>query len=226
VSGEAGERGGRGGLAFFGALAASVTHELNNALSIIDQAGGLLGDLAAGAAAGRPIDPRRLETVRERIDRQVRKGVEIVTRLNRFAHSIDEPEGEFDAVAETENLVALTLRFAELKKVRLELAPCAERIGVRGDAFALQQALFACLRAALDGAEEGDRIEVRPRREGAEGVLAVHGPGRVEATGEAAPPAGVERLMETLGGSCRARPGEDGGAVLELRFPAAPASGD
>jgi len=222
VSGTAG-RDGRGGLAFFGALAASVTHELNNALSIIDQAGGLLGDLAAGAAAGREIDPRRLETVRERIDRQVRKGVEIVNRLNRFAHSIDEPAGEFDAVAETENLVALTLRFAELKKVRLELAPGAEEIRARGDAFALQQALFACLRSALDGAEEGDRIEVRPRRDGGEGVLDVSGPARPAAGGDDARLAEAERLMETLGGSCRARSGEGGGAAFELRFPAGPA---
>jgi len=213
-----------GGLAFFGTLAASVTHELNNVLSIIDQAGGLLGDLAAGAAAGRAIDPRRLETVRERIDRQVRKGVGIVNRLNRFAHSIDEPAGEFDAAAEVENLVALTLRFAELKKVRLELASCAEEFHARGNAFALQQALFLCLRIVLEGAAEGDRIDVRLGRDGASGVVGVTGPARPSADQGDPRLAEAGRLMESLGGSCRAGAGEAGGAFCELRFPAVPGS--
>ena len=219
------DRGGRGGLVFFGTLAASVTHELNNALSIIDQAGGLLGDLSAGATEGRTIDPRRVETVHERIDRQVRKGVEILNRLNRFAHSIDEPAARFDLVAETVNLLGLTRRFAELRQVRLELAPCAEEILVAGDAFALQQALFACLRTALDGAGEGDRIDVRPRRDGDQAVVAVSSP--------AAPPpeegeprlAEAARLMASLGGSCRVRSAAAGGAEFELRIPAAAGSG-
>jgi len=79
----------RNGLVFFGTLTASVTHELNNVLSIIDQTRGLLEDLAVGAASGRAIDPARLETIATRIDRQVRKGVEIMSCLNRFAHSLD-----------------------------------------------------------------------------------------------------------------------------------------
>ena len=218
-------RAGRGGLDFFGTLTASVTHELNNALSIIDQAGGLLGDLAAGAAVGRPVDPRRIETVRERIDRQVRKGVEIVNRLNRFSHSIDEPAGRHDVLAETENLVGLTVRFAELKKVRLELAACDEPLEADGDAFVLQQALFACLRSALDGAAEGDRIEVRPRREAGSVVIGVSGPPRAPAGEEEVVPDEAVRLAEALGGSCRTVPREAGGTELELRIPAAPGSG-
>ena len=215
------DRSGRGGLVCFGMLAASVTHEMNNVLSIIDQAGGLLGDLTAGAAAGRPIDPQRIETVRERIDRQVRKGVEIVNRLNRFAHSLDEPAGRFDVIGETENLVGLTLRFAELKKVRLELAPCTEELLAVGDAFSAQQALFACLRTALDGAGEGDRIEVRPWRDGELAVVSISGPGA--SAGEEGEPrlAEAERLMEALGGSCQVRPEEAGGTCFELRIPAA-----
>lgn len=219
------DRAGRGGLDFFGTLTASVTHELNNALSIIDQAGGLLGDLAAGAAAGRPLDPRRIETVRERIDRQVRKGVEIVNRLNQFSHSIDEPAGRFDVVAETENLVGLTVRFADLKKVRLELAPCDEELEADGDAFVLQQALFACLRSALDGAAEGDRIEVRPRREGGSVVISVRGPALAPSDERNAVPDEAARLAELLGGSCRVLPREAGGTELELRIPAVPGSG-
>lgn len=218
-------RDDRSGLAFFGTLAASVTHELNNVLSIIDQAGGLLGDLAAGAATGRAIDPRRLETIRERIGRQVSKGVGIVNHLNRFAHSIDESMGGFDAVAETENLVALALRFAELKKVRLEQAPCTEEIRGAGDAFALQQGLFACLRTILEGAEEGDRIDIGLRRDGEAGVLSVIGPVQPPAAAGDARLAEAERLMKSMGGSCQVRPDENGGTRFDLRFPAQSGSG-
>lgn len=219
------DRAGRGGLVCFGMLAASVTHELNNVLSIIDQAGGLLGDLTAGAAAGQAIDPRRIETVRERIDRQVRKGVGILNRLNRFAHSIDEPAARFDVVGETENLVGLTRRFAELRQARLELAPCAEEILVAGDAFALQQALFACLRIALDGAGEGDRIDIRLRRDGDEAVVELRGPAPLAGDGKEPRLAEAEGLMASLGGSCLVRSAPAGGVEFELRVPAAAGSG-
>jgi C4-dicarboxylate-specific signal transduction histidine kinase len=214
------ERFNRGGIAFFGKLAASVTHELNNAFSIIDQAGGLLGDLSAASTAGRPLDPARLETVRERIDRQVRKGVEIVNRLNRFAHSIDEKAGRFDVAVETENFVALTRRFAELDKVRLQWVPVAEELLAEGDAFALQQALFGCLSVALGHAGEGDRIEVRPGRDGGSVSVRILGPRRVPPPEVESGMEEVEWLMKSLGGSCGVRSAEEGGVEFELRLPA------
>ena len=61
--------------AFFGQATASATHEINNVLAIINEYAGLLGDLAAGAEAGRPLDPARLTKTAGSILRQIKRGV-------------------------------------------------------------------------------------------------------------------------------------------------------
>jgi C4-dicarboxylate-specific signal transduction histidine kinase len=209
------------GLAFFGAITASVTHELNNVLSILDQSGGLLGDLAAGAAHGRPVDPARLDTVHERIDRQVRKGVEIVRRLNRFAHAIDEGAESFEVSEQVETLVSLARRFAELKKVRLEYEAHDEDLPVRGNAFALQHGLFVCLKAALDASREGDRIDVELRRVETWARLTVTAAAREREPGATFPAAVLTRLLEPSGGRHDERSADGGRAVVEIRLPLA-----
>jgi signal transduction histidine kinase len=208
------------GLAFFGRITASVTHELNNVLSVIDQARGLLEDLTAMSGDGREIDPRSLESIRDRIHRQVSKGVEILRRVNRFAHTLDDPGAEFDVGAETDNVVSLARRFAELREVHLELEPPPEEIRVRGNAFAFQHGIFACLQRILDDSEGDDRIGVRVGREGDEAVVAIATSAHLADASD-----DDERLrpladsMTSLGGAHRVRPEEGGGTRFELHFP-------
>jgi hypothetical protein len=209
----------RDGLAFFGKLTASVTHELNNAFSIVDQTRGLLEDLVIGAASGRPIDPARIETIAVRIDRQVRKGVEILNCLNRFAHSLDDPDRAFDAGAETENLISLARRFAELKRVRLEFAASEEGIQGKRNAFLAQQAVFACLWSMLEESEEGDRIDVGVRLEADEAVFSVAGTARCRFDESDPSILRIADLMKSLDGVCQARTDEQGGTKIELRMP-------
>jgi hypothetical protein len=156
-----------------------VTHELNNVFSTIDQAAGMLGDLAARAAAGGAVDPERLETVGARIDRQVKRGVEIVSRFNRFAHSADEPDSEFDAAELLENLMGLVRRFADLAKVRLGRGDWQELRGA-GDAFRLQEAVYVSLQELLRLSSEGDQIAIGLEREGGSGVVTLTGTARPE----------------------------------------------
>jgi signal transduction histidine kinase len=213
----------RDGLAFFGTLTAGVTHDLNNVLSAIDQARGLLEDLAAGAAAtpGRAIDPRRIATVGERVDRQVRKGVRTLSCLNQFAHSLDNADGPFDIGAETENLVSLAGRFADLKKVRLDFTPDQETVRGTGDAFVLQQGLFICLWKILEESEEGDRIKVGVRHDADDAVVSIIASTRCTARKDDSQIQQVTRLMESLDGTCSVSVDDHDGTVFELRFPAA-----
>jgi len=63
------------GLAFFGAITASISHELNNVIAIIDQSAGLLNDLLAGAQYGRPITNEKLERISKKNHYSVSKRI-------------------------------------------------------------------------------------------------------------------------------------------------------
>jgi C4-dicarboxylate-specific signal transduction histidine kinase len=209
----------RDGLAFFGAITASVTHELNNVLSIVDQVAGLLGDLAARAARGDVIDAHRLETLQGRIDRQARKGIGIVQHLNRFAHCLDDPQGNFEATEVIEHLLALSERFADLARVRLKRTEWAEW-SANGDAFLFQQAVFQALNCVLRESEEGDGIEIGLRRDGAHGVVSISGTAQSTVRGG---DQAVRRLSEWMGwleGDCRVETNAAGGTLVELQVPA------
>lgn len=206
-------------VAFFGALAASATHELNNVLSVVDQVGGLLGDLAAKAAIGDGIAPQRLETLRDRIDRQVRKGVEIVQHLNSFAHSLDDAHEPFDAFEVLENLLGLSGRFAELARVRLERASWVEWRGT-GDAFLFQRAVFEALQWVLAASTEGDRIEVGLQRDGQTGFVSISGSARCRVPDAEQSLARLARVLRENGGEYRLATADGGEVRLELRFPA------
>lgn len=163
-------------LKFVGAVTASVSHELNNVITIIDQVGGLLQDTLAGARAGAPLDMGRLQSMQERIARQTRRGIEIVKNLNRFAHGVDEPVAQFEVNAVVANLVSLVQRLAELKKVRLSVRYAGRETYVTSSPFRLQQAVFHCLERFLQCAPPGGEIALAITCEGSSACVAVSGP--------------------------------------------------
>ncbi|QQG65003.1 histidine kinase dimerization/phospho-acceptor domain-containing protein [Desulfobulbus oligotrophicus] len=107
------------GLHFFGVMTASISHELKNALAIINENAGLLGDLALLAEKGRPLEPERLKVQAERIRQQVRRADDIIRRLNRFAHSAHEGPTGTDIYEVLEFTLALAARLAAMKSVSL-----------------------------------------------------------------------------------------------------------
>ncbi len=147
-------------LAFFGAITASVTHELNNVLSIIDQTAGLLEDLLYSARQGKPIPPEKLQSIAAGVSNQTARGFDFIRRLNRFAHSVDEPVSEFDLCALTDNFAALMKRFATLKRVELTTDIPDAPVQIVSCPFKLQEALFRVVNAFLSEPEKGDRLIV------------------------------------------------------------------
>lgn len=163
-------------LKFIGAVTASVSHELNNVITIIDQVAGLLQDTLAGARAGSPLDAAKLQSLQERIARQTRRGIEIVKNLNRFAHGVDEPVVRFEMNAVIGNLVSLVQRLAELRKVRLSVRYAGRDTYVTSSPFRLQQALFYCLERFLRCASPGSEIVLAVACDGSSACVAVSGP--------------------------------------------------
>ena len=107
------------GLDFFGNMTASISHELKNALAIVNENAGLLGDLALLMEKGRPLSPERLVSLAGNIRRQVQRADDIIRRLNRFAHSAHEPAASTDLGEVLAFTVALADRLATMKGVAL-----------------------------------------------------------------------------------------------------------
>ena len=197
---------------FFGAITASVTHEINNVFAIINEHSGLLSDWLEGSKKGRPLDPEKIERINDTISRQIRRGRNIVKTLNRFAHSADVPEKEIDLNETMGNLVELLQRFAQKTRSRLATAFPPQPVRIETNPFALQQAVFACVAAFLaeSGPEDSVTIEVHKEADGA--TLSVAGP----PLGSDKIPPVLELLMDNLKGRMRI---ESGGGEIRLSLP-------
>lgn len=190
------ERLGPAGLEFFGAISASLSHELKNSLAIINENAGLMQDFLHMAAQGKPLDPERLASSLSRIQRHVETANEVIGSLNRFAHLTDEPRKRVDPVEEV--ALALRLHRRQAGRAGVEFA-MGETQGERPAALTTMPFLFCetlhlVLHALMDAAE--GRLEVR--------VEDASGGTKVLFSGEfadLAPPGGVqaEALFRAVG---------------------------
>lgn len=147
-------------LRFIGAMTASFSHELNNVVSIVDQNAGLLGDLVVGARHGRPIPDERLERIAESIQRQTGRGLELIRRVNIFAHSADAARTEFDAAATLSNLAGLCDRLCDMKRVSLVRRIPETPVMVTNCPLLLQMLVYRILVHLLADSNPGDAIEL------------------------------------------------------------------
>jgi C4-dicarboxylate-specific signal transduction histidine kinase len=147
--------------AFYGEITASVTHELNNVLGTIEQVAGLLEDLSLLPSGSESDVVERLGSLSEKIIRQTDRGMELVKRLNRFAHWGDQAFGEHDICELVENLVALAQRFARLQSVTLRTDLPGQPVLLVTSAVRVSEILFRCLRRALFSATADAELVVR-----------------------------------------------------------------
>lgn len=178
-------------LRFIGALTASFSHELNNVVSIVDQNAGLLSDLIAGARNGRPIPEERLEKVAGAIRRQTERGLDLIRRINKFAHSTDHPRTQFDLGEILDNLASLCNRLCDMKKVALVRKLPDSPIAVDNSPFLIQMLLFRILTRALTRVNAGDEITLTLDASGGSPVILLH------ATSGFSEPSEEERSIES-----------------------------
>lgn len=151
---------GRLGLQYFGAMTASISHELKNRMAIINENAGLLEDLTMMAAKGRPLDPQRLEKMAGALKAQVALADEILKKMNRFAHVVDD----FVHPVDIGRTVALTLelarRLADIQCVELRLKKGAGAITVITAGYVLMNLIWSCLQSAFKTVGKDGCIEV------------------------------------------------------------------
>jgi C4-dicarboxylate-specific signal transduction histidine kinase len=158
---------------FNGRITAALSHDINNVVSIISEVAGLLADLAVMAESGRPVDPVRLRTQSERISGQIERGRRIIKHMNRFGHSIDEPERGCDLNEAMDNVVGLSQRFARLKKKTIELKPAAGPVMVSAHPFFIRQLVFFLLDLILEADAASETIVMEVLEGGGNGLLVV-----------------------------------------------------
>ena len=132
------------GLVFFGTMTASISHEIKNALAIVNENAGLLEDLLLLSEKGRPLNPERLKTLAADIHRQVQRADGIVGKLNRFAHSAGQPVTTTDTREIFEFTAALAARMAAMKGVTITVGS-EDAILVQSRPFIVENLLWNCL---------------------------------------------------------------------------------
>ena len=149
---------GETGLQFFGKVTASISHEIKNALAIINENAGLLEDFALMAEGGKPINPERLGSLAEKITRQIRRADGIIKNMNAFAHSVDESVKSIDLGETVEIVTLLSHRLASVRGVSLEPIPPPRPVMITTNPFFLKTLVWLCLDFAMDAAGEQQSV--------------------------------------------------------------------
>jgi nitrogen fixation/metabolism regulation signal transduction histidine kinase len=139
----------REGFQFFGKMSASISHEIKNALAIINESAGLLEDFSLLTEKGRPIDPERLKRLAQSVARQVQRADGLIKNLNRFAHSADDASRIVDLAEMLELVVSLVQRLAAMREARVELVLPAHPVMVITNLFLLENIIWLGLEFLL-----------------------------------------------------------------------------
>jgi signal transduction histidine kinase len=151
-------------IVFFGKITAGITHEIKNVLAIIQESSGLMEDIIAVTPDETFPHKDKFKTSLKRILNQIDRGVDITTRLNKFAHSPDHCPASLDLNEITEEMVLLASRFARLKNVVLESSPSEPPLTIKSDPVCLEMALFESIEILLNVIGSAGKIMLSPRK--------------------------------------------------------------
>ena len=160
-------------IAMIGRISAAMTHEMRNVLAIIRESSGLMQDILALSEESAFPHRDKFANALGKIEKHVRRGDELVTQFNAFAHSMDEPQDWVEVNEVTDQVAILMQRFARSKQVTLSAEPRAGAPSVYTNPIRLMLALAACVEHLVDQGEPGDAIVIRPDKEKEKAVIEV-----------------------------------------------------
>lgn len=155
------------GMQFFGRISASISHELKNALSIMNESAGLLEDLSLLAEKGRPLDLERVKNLSGMIRRQIQRTDQIIRNMNRFAHAVDDPFKQIDLNEFLALVLAVSRRLTEVKGVAVSLAPVSGNVSVTTRPFYLHHLVWRVIEYGMDSVGESRSIGLEIQQTGA-----------------------------------------------------------
>ena len=154
----------RTGLQFFGRMSASVTHEIKNALAIINENAGLLEDIVLMAEKGPDISPERLQRLARTVDAQVERADAVVKMMNHFSHSIDHFVELVDLTQVATDVCTLFDRLLQMRGVTLETIAPPAPVVITASRFYLQNLLWCCLDWATSVGSGKRTISIAPEK--------------------------------------------------------------
>jgi len=194
--------------AFLAKITASTTHEIRNVLAIVKESAGLIGDMLHAFAERGSLNSERLLRTVGRIDTQVARGANIVSNLNRFAHSLDNALDSIDLADEVEQIAFLCERFARQGGHQVQVQSEDPGLMVETNSLRLHMTLFTAVECCFERMPEPGTVTMHAARWGdAPSVEFVADIGGRVAGGA---PTGVaswsrlEELVAGLGGSVEA----------------------
>jgi C4-dicarboxylate-specific signal transduction histidine kinase len=201
----------RRSLEFSGRITASLSHEINNVMAIINELAGLLDDFTFAAENGRPIDLERQKTTVRKITQQIYRGREYIQQLNSFAHMMDSKKQDLDLAKCTEQVSFVCQRFARNRKVGLTTQPSADVPGVQGNSFELLHMMFRLVVLAMDVSVPESGISLKVAMDNGEICMTVTGDTVLDKDeGFSKENGALEGIVKKLGGELTSllRPGE------------------
>ncbi|NNM05038.1 MAG: HAMP domain-containing histidine kinase, partial [Gemmatimonadetes bacterium] len=208
--------------AFLAAMTASATHEVRNVLAIIKESAGLVDDLVEVQGAAGRLDPEKVRKALERIGLQVRRGADLLTHLNRLAHTLDQDLSTVELNQEVQQLVFLNQRFARQKGQQVLFEGSQDEQQLQVNALHLHMLLSAATRCCLDELPEGCKVSVGVLEEGGSAVVefgSVDGDDLPEASTDCAGWSELEALSDSLGAKLERSPGAYGVRILFSKEP-------
>jgi len=157
---------GEAGFQFFGKMSASISHEIKNALAIMNENAGLLEDYASMGEKGISVDLQRLKSLAGNVRIQIQRADEIVRNMNRFAHSVDRSENAIELSELLTLMTALAHRSATMRGVTLKLKPPQKLVTITTNQFFLEHLIWLFLEFSMDKTGCDKIVELILEKEG------------------------------------------------------------
>lgn len=148
------------GLAYFGKMMAAISHEIKNSLAIINENAGLMDDLSLMAKKGHVLDPERIGSISRRVIMQIQRADTIVKKMNRLAHSVDDPVKQIDVAASLGFTVELGEKILSSLGIGIEVLPLEAPLSINTNEFQFMNLLWEVMAHTAGQIDRGKTITI------------------------------------------------------------------
>jgi C4-dicarboxylate-specific signal transduction histidine kinase len=158
---------------FFGTVTASISHDINNRLAVINENAGLIEDLLSLSARGQSLNPERLHQIVAKVKENVSRANKIVKTLNRFAHSADHPVVSVDLCDAIDLSASLFRRKAQIRDVSVVVDTGENDPTIETSLYHFLNLLWICMDAAVERTRPGGKIAISLAQSGGQPSISI-----------------------------------------------------